>query len=74
MRERRARVRKLKNSSEYKNITYEGLPRYLERDSAKEKRMIKRYRCGNKFKKKLNRAVASKLFSAEFRSSVKVRK
>lgn len=47
MQERRMRIRESRYNSEYERIMTEDKPKYLERESVKEKKMIARFRCGN---------------------------
>ena len=47
MQERREKIRESRYNAKYVELISENIPRYLERESVKEKRMIARYRCGN---------------------------
>ena len=45
--ERRASVSKSRYNADYRKIITETIPKYLDRESAKEKKIIARFRCGN---------------------------
>ncbi|KAJ3656822.1 hypothetical protein Zmor_015867 [Zophobas morio] len=45
--ERRASVSKSRYNVDYRKIITKTIPKYLDRESAKEKKIIARFRCGN---------------------------
>jgi hypothetical protein len=46
--ERRERIRESRYNREYERCVTEDVPVYLGRESAKERKMMARFRCGNK--------------------------
>jgi hypothetical protein len=46
--ERRKRIRKSRYKSQYERCMTEGIPEFLGRESARERKMMARFRCRNK--------------------------
>jgi hypothetical protein len=45
--ERRVRIKESRYNRKYERCITEEIPKYLERESARERKMMTRFRCGN---------------------------
>ncbi|KAJ3666862.1 hypothetical protein Zmor_002290 [Zophobas morio] len=45
--QRRTRISESRYNTDYRKIVKDEVPKYIERESIKEKRMMARFRCGN---------------------------